>query len=88
MLTHILTHRELERKDVSEVAGLDDRKSRRVTALLHKRGIVSTRTHRAPFRIAVALPAAVAPNFMPGLSKACLPERPPEVKMSELDEEP
>ena len=32
--------------------GFDDRKSRRVTAMLHKRGIIVEPTHRAPFRIA------------------------------------
>jgi Fic family protein len=89
VLAHILTHRELERKDVSEVVGFDDRKSRRVTALLHKRGIISARTHRAPFQIALALPAAVAPNFMPGLyPKNVLAERFPEVNLANLDEEP
>jgi Fic family protein len=67
VLAHILTHRELERKDASEVVGFDDRKARRVTALLHKRGIITAPTHRAPFRIALALPAAIAPSFMPGL---------------------
>jgi Fic/DOC family len=67
VLAHILTLRELERKDVKEVVGFDDRKARRVTALLHKRGIISAPTHRAPFRIALGLPAAVAPSFMPGL---------------------
>jgi hypothetical protein len=39
VLAHILTHRELERKDATEVVRFDDRKSRRVTAMLHKRGI-------------------------------------------------
>ncbi len=41
VLAHILTHRELERKDVIEVVGFDGRKARRVTALLHKRGIIT-----------------------------------------------
>ena len=65
VLAHILTHRELERKDVTEVVGFDDRKSRRVTAMLHKRGIIAAPTHRAAFRI--AFPAALAPGLMPGL---------------------
>jgi hypothetical protein len=65
VLAHILTHRELERKDVTEVVGFDDRKSRRVTAMLHKRGIIAASTHRAAFRI--AFPAALAPGLMPGL---------------------
>jgi Fic family protein len=65
VLAHILAHRELERKDVAEVAGFDERKSRRVTAGLHKRGIITAPTHRAPFRI--AFPAALAPGLMPGL---------------------
>ena len=65
VLAHILAHRELERKDVAEVVGFDDRKSRRVTAMLHKRGIIAAPTHRAAFRI--AFPAALAPTLMPGL---------------------
>jgi len=88
VLAHILTHRELERKDVTEVVGFDGRKARRVTALLHKRGIITTPTHRAPFRIALALPAAVAPSFMPGFyPRNALPHRPPEVNLDELNED-
>lgn len=68
VLAHILTNRELERKDVTEVAGFDDRKSRRVTATLHKRGIITSATHRSAFRI--AFPAALAPTLMPGLYPA------------------
>jgi hypothetical protein len=64
VLAHILTHRELERRDVTELVGFDDRKSRRVTAMLHKRGIIAALTHRAAFRI--AFPAALAPGLMPG----------------------
>jgi Fic family protein len=65
VLAHILAHRELERKDVAEIAGFDERKSRRVTAALHKHGIITAPTHKAPFRI--AFPAALAPRLMPGL---------------------
>jgi Fic family protein len=65
VLAHILTHRQLERKDVAEVVGFDERKSRRVTAMLHKRGIIAAPTHKAPFQI--AFPAALAPGLMPGL---------------------
>ena len=87
VLAHILTHRELERKDVTEVVGFDERKARRVTALLNKRGIITASSHRAPFRIALALPAAVAPSFMPGLyPRHALPDRPPEVNLDALDE--
>jgi Fic family protein len=87
VLAHILTHRELERRDVPEVVGFDDRKARRVTALLHKRGVITAPTHRAPFRIALALPAAVAPSFMPGLyPKNALPSRPPDVNLAESDD--
>ena len=64
-LAHILTNRELERKDVPEVLGLDERKARRVTARLHERGIITALTHKAPFRI--AFPASLAPGLMPGL---------------------
>jgi Fic family protein len=86
VLAHILTHRELQRKDVSEVVGFDDRKARRVTALLHKRGIIAAPTHRAPFRIALALPAAIAPSFMPGLyPRNVLPGRPLDVNTDKLD---
>jgi Fic family protein len=88
VLAHILTHGELERKDVSEVVGFDDRKARRVTALLHRRGVITARTHRAPFTIALALPAAVAPSFMPGLyPRNVLPERPPPMNLAEPERE-
>lgn len=88
VLAHILTHRELQRKDVAEIVGFDDRKARRVTALLHKRGVIAATTHRAPFRIALALPAAIAPSFMPGLyPKNVLPGRPSDVNMNDLDKE-
>jgi Fic family protein len=87
VLAHILTHRELERKDVTEVVGFDERKARRVTALLHKRGVITASSHRAPFRVALALQAAVAPSFMPGLyPRNALPDRPPEVNLDALDE--
>jgi hypothetical protein len=65
VLAQILTHRQLERKDVTEVVGFDDRKSRRVTAMRHKRRIITAPTHKAPFQI--AFPAAAAPGLMPGL---------------------
>lgn len=65
VLAHILSHRVLDRKDVSEVVGFDERKSRRVTARLHERGIITAATHRAPFRIAFS--ASLAPALMPGL---------------------
>ena len=65
VLAHILAYGQLERKDVREVVGFDERKSRRLTALLHKRGIIVAPTHRAPFRL--AFPAALAPRLMPGL---------------------
>jgi CRP-like cAMP-binding protein len=64
-LAHILTNRELERKDVPEVVGLDDRKARRVTARLKERGIITSATLKAPFRI--AFPASLAPALLPGL---------------------
>ncbi len=64
-LAHILTHGELARQDVSEVVGFDERNARRVTAKLHERGIITARTHKAPFRI--AFPASLAPGILPGL---------------------
>ena len=64
-LAHVLTNRELERKDVPEVVGLDDRKARRVTARLNERGIITATTHKSPFRI--AFPASLAPALLPGL---------------------
>jgi Fic family protein len=65
VLSHILTHRQLERKDVTEIVGFDERKARRVTAALNKRGVITASTHKSPFRI--AFPASLAPQFMPGL---------------------
>ena len=64
-LVHVLTNRELERKNVPEVVGLDDRKARRVTARLNERGIITATTHKSPFRI--AFPASLAPALLPGL---------------------
>jgi Fic family protein len=64
-LAHILTNKELERRDVPEVVGLDDRKARRLTARLNERGIITATTHKAPFRI--AFPASLAPALLPGL---------------------
>jgi hypothetical protein len=57
--------------------------------LLHKRGIITARTHKAPFRIALALPAAVAPSFMPGLyPRSALPDRSPQANLkAALDDE-
>jgi len=82
VLAHILTHRELERKDAPEVLGLDERKARRVTAQLHRRGIIAARTHKAPFRISLAIPAAIAPSIMPGLYPSnAMPDRPPEINV-------
>jgi Fic family protein len=68
VLAHILTHRVLERRDVPEITGFDERKSRRLTALLNKRGMIAAPTHKAAFRI--AFPAALAPRLMPGLYPA------------------
>ena len=65
VLAFILANRELERKDAPEVAGVDERKARRITARLHERGIITAPTHKAPFRI--AFPASLAPGLMPGL---------------------
>jgi len=65
VLAHILTHRELARKDVVEVVGFDARKSRRVTAGLTKRGVITAQSHKTPFRL--AFPAALTPNWLPGL---------------------
>ena len=48
-LSHILTNRELERKDAPEVLGLDDRKARRVTARLSERGIITATTHKPDY---------------------------------------
>ncbi|WP_210191582.1 MULTISPECIES: Fic family protein [Rhodomicrobium] len=72
ILAHILTHRELERKDMPEITGFKMDKARRVAALLNKRGIIKADTHKSPFRI--AFPAELAPGLLPGLYPA-LPDR-------------
>ena len=72
VLAHILTHRELERKDMPEVTGFKMDKARRVAALLNKRGIIKSDTHKSPFRI--AFPAELAPGLLPGLYPT-LPQR-------------
>ena len=65
VLAPILVHGQLQRKDAAEVTGADQRKARRMTSLLDRRGIIAAPTHKAPFRI--AFPAALAPRLMPGL---------------------
>ena len=62
---------------------LEDPDNPAAQALFHAaRGIIAARTHKAPFRIALALPAAVAPSFMPGLyPRNALPDRPPQANL-------
>ena len=61
----ILYRGELPRGDLPGLLGVTDRQARRVVAALAGRGVIVSRTTRAPLRL--AFPAALAPRWMPGL---------------------
>ena len=65
ILEAILYRGELPRGDVPQLLGASDRHARRVTAALTKRGVIVSRSTRAPLRI--AFPARLASRWMPGL---------------------
>jgi len=65
ILEAILYRGELPRGDVPQLLGASDRHARRVTAALSKRGVIVSRSTRAPLRI--AFPARLASRWMPGL---------------------
>ena len=65
VLEAVLYRGELPRGEVGGILGTVDRHARRVTSALLERGILSSESTRAPFRL--AFPAALASRLMPGL---------------------
>ena len=65
ILEAILYRGELPRGDVPELLGASDRHSRRIVAALIERGVVVSKSTRAPLRL--AFPAKLASRWMPGL---------------------
>jgi hypothetical protein len=65
VLDHILFNGQLERKDLPEIVGMDDRQARRVAQPLVEAGLIRASTSRSPYHL--AFPAALAARMMPGL---------------------
>jgi Fic family protein len=65
ILEAVLYRGELQRGEVAAILGTGERQARRVTAALLERGVVSSRSSRAPLQL--AFPATLAPRWMPGL---------------------
>ena len=65
ILEAILYRGELPRGDVPDLLGASDRHGRRVVAALTEHGVLVSDTTRTPLRL--ALPAKLAPRWMPGL---------------------
>ena len=69
VLEAVLMRGELPRGHVPRVLGVGRRQARRITSALLDRGVLTSASTRAPFRL--ALPASLAHRWMPGL----FPER-------------
>lgn len=69
VLEAVLIRGELPRSHVARVLGVGRRQARRITSALLDRGVLTSVSTRAPFRI--AFPASLAHRWMPGL----FPER-------------
>lgn len=65
ILEAILYRGELPRGEVPRLLGVSDRHARRITAALTGRGVIVSRSTRAPLRL--AFPARLASRWMPGL---------------------
>ena len=65
VLEALLYRGELPRGDVAAIVGTGERQARRVVSALIDRGVITSKTTRAPLRL--ALPAALASRWMPGL---------------------
>ena len=70
ILDHILFNGCIERKDLGNVAGVDERHARRIIQPLLQANLLRSLGSRAPYRL--SFPATLAPELMPGL----YPERP------------
>jgi len=65
----LLDRGELNRAEVSDILGVSDRSSQRITRALLDKGVIKSRSTRSPFEL--AFPAAIAARWLPGL----FPER-------------
>lgn len=65
ILEAILYRGELPRGDIPQLLGTSDRHARRVVAALIKRGVIVSKSTRAP--LCLAFPAKLASRWMPGL---------------------
>jgi Fic family protein len=65
LLEAVLYRGELPRADTADIVGTGERQARRVVAALVERGVLISDSSRAPLRL--ALPAALAARWMPGL---------------------
>lgn len=65
VLEAVLYRGELPRAEVAPLLDVEQRQARRIVAGLHEKGILSSLSSRAPWRL--AFPATLAPRLMPGL---------------------
>ncbi len=65
ILEAILYRGEIPRGEIAGILGTGDRQARRVVSSLSKRGVVISKSSRAPLRL--AFPAELASRWMPGL---------------------
>lgn len=65
ILEAVLYRGELQRSDVANLIGLSDRQGRRVVSSLVERGVLVSKSDRAPLYL--SFPAELASRWMPGL---------------------
>jgi Fic family protein len=65
ILEALLYRGEVPRSDTAGIVGTGERQARRIVSALLERGALQSESTRAPLRL--ALPAALAPRWMPGL---------------------
>jgi Fic family protein len=65
VLEALLYRGEVQRGEVADLLGTGERQARRLTAALLERGVVRSKSSRAPLHL--AFPARLAPRWMPGL---------------------
>jgi Fic family protein len=65
ILEAVLYRGEIPRADTASIVGTGERQARRIVSVLLERGVLQSESTRAPLRL--ALPAALAPRWMPGL---------------------
>lgn len=65
IIREVLYRGEIPRGEIARLLGSSPRHARRITSVLLKRGILVSRSTRAPLRL--AFPAEFAPRWLPGL---------------------